>query len=173
MNVEAEKPMAASYGCFFSRPKVRVVLFISASVIIVIALMLARGFIVDSGAVSAQAIRQDGKRAVVGNNADGYGISDLANSDMVRDLPGKASIELKLGDGYYTLSKDSVAVGRPFNPDLTISLPSSYANQISLGLCEMIQNANANGDLEIEMHSSQTSLLWKYRGMLKYKDCLG
>jgi hypothetical protein len=101
-----------------------------------------------------------------------YDVSDLLDSDIVQDLPKNAVIELKLGEVYYSVSRDSVVSGRPSNPDLTISLPANYAGGIN-NLCETIRKANQNKDLGIEAHSSQTSLMWKYRGMLKYKGCLG
>lgn len=98
--------------------------------------------------------------------------SNLLKSDFVSDLPSNAVIELKLGDNYYSVTSDAVSLGRPANPDLTISLPQSYGGQISGDLCETIRKANKNRDLGIEMHASEMALAWKYRGMLKYKDCL-
>jgi len=101
-----------------------------------------------------------------------YDISDLLDNEIVQDLPESAVIELKVGEDYYTVSRDSISAGRPSSSDLTISLPADYADQISESLCEMIKRANENRDLEIEMHSSQTALMWKYRRMLKYRECL-
>lgn len=184
------------------RPMARVVLFMLGLIVIIAVLTIARGFIfdqpvspginvpegknsekeidLDEGDVKEEkhgvVIKKDGYGNVQVSNVEyqpiSYDISDLLESDMVKDLPNKAVISLKLGNEYYTVKKDSVSAGRPADPDLTISLPLSYAGQLSLGLCQMVKNANANKDLGIEMHASQTSLMWRYRGMLKYRDCL-
>ncbi|MFH1802988.1 MAG: hypothetical protein ABH864_06095 [archaeon] len=166
---------------------VRVLLFTAVLIIVVVVLTMAKGFILEDHASGKENIPPNSKPVVEENdgsvriNSNGklnfesisYDISVLLESDMVKALPKKAVIELKLGNQYYTVSRDSISAGRPSNPDLTISLPASYANQIALGLCAMVKNANENRDLGIEMHSSQTALMWKYKGMLKYKDCLG
>jgi hypothetical protein len=40
-------------------------------------------------------------------------------------------------------------------------------------LCDVIQQANKNGDLGSESKYSTMNLLIKYAGMLKYRDCFG
>jgi hypothetical protein len=164
------------------KPMVRVLLFMTAFIVILVALTVARGFILENTSEATQDNNQQTstatKRSSNNNNAlkfetIGYDISDLDKSEMIKDLPKSAVIELKLGENYYSIKKNSVSTGRPPNPDITISLPAEYISQISLGLCAMVKNANSNGDLSIKTHLSQTSLMWKYKGMLKYKSCLG
>lgn len=169
---------------------VRVLLFTAALIVIVAVLTIARGIIFEDGSASDSSgenllsskgiIVENGEGLVRITNGGGarfetmgYDISGLLNSDMVKDLPKKAVIELKLGEEYYAVTKDSISAGRPSNPDLTISLPAHYANQIAFGLCSMVKKASDNGDLSMEMHSSQAALMWKYKNMLKYKNCLG
>jgi len=51
---------------------------------------------------------------------------------------------------------------------------SKYLNELTdQNLCSIIRKAKSNNDLGIEMHISYAALLWKYRTVLKYKDCFG
>jgi len=40
-------------------------------------------------------------------------------------------------------------------------------------LCSVIATAKKNGDYATEIVRSKASLLWKYKGVMSYKDCLG
>lgn len=140
--------------------------------IVVAAALFAAGKFDVKESVSGRAV-SEGKTVSGKTESAKFDISNLMESEFVQDLPKNAVIELKLGENYYTVSKNSVTVGKPENPDLTISLPAKYMNDISAGLCETVKRANQNRELGMEIHASQTSLMWKYRGMLKYKDCLG
>lgn len=196
MIIDKDEPQIIAYGRMKNRrPMVRVVLFMVALLVIVAVLTIARGFIFDETGSSRYDVdkfaeiekesenvnkgmdkvvitKKKGEPARFDFEEINYDISGLLQSEMIRDLPEKSIVSLRLGGEYYTISKDSIIRGRPTNPDLTILLPLNYANQISNGLCGMIKSANTNGDLGIEMHSSKTSLMWKYRGMLKYRNCL-
>lgn len=109
--------------------------------------------------------------------------SYLSGQEFVKNLPKNAIINLKLynfntgereWEGSYTLSKASIKEGEDSNADMTIMLSSKYielANQYDF--CSLIKLANQNGDLGYEFHISKASLMWKYSGMMKYKDCLG
>ena len=96
----------------------------------------------------------------------------LSSQEIIKDLPKKGAIHLKVSDNDYTIKKSSVTKGAPSEPDITISLPSTYIPYLSEGLCSTLSKANANGDLSIELHLSKAELLWKYKSFLKYKDCL-
>jgi hypothetical protein len=99
-------------------------------------------------------------------------LSGLALSSLSQDLPKDASIELKLDSQSFSLSRGSIRSGKPKNPDITISLPMRYISK-EKDICEVISSANQNKDLSVTLHRSQTALLWKYRSMLKYRDCFG
>ena len=57
---------------------------------------------------------------------------------------------------------------------MIISIHSKYVSE-SYNFCNAIKQANRNGDLSYEVNPdlSKASLLWKYKSMMKYKDCLG
>lgn len=54
--------------------------------------------------------------------------------------------------------------------DIIISMNSKYFSLFG-DICNAIKTANQNGDLQYNVKISKTSLLWKYKGMLKYKNC--
>ena len=54
--------------------------------------------------------------------------------------------------------------------DIIISMNSKYFSLFG-DICHAIKTANQNGDLQYNVKISKTSLLWKYKGMLKYKNC--
>jgi len=56
------------------------------------------------------------------------------------------------------------------NPDIIISMNSKHFSLFG-DLCSAIKTANQNGDLQYSVKISKTSLLWRYKGMLKYKKC--
>ena len=99
--------------------------------------------------------------------------SYLSNFNMVNDLPKEANINIKFGDYDYIIKKGSVLEGIAENPDISINLPEEYISKLGYGLCEAIQEAIKNNDIGIELSVSNTELLWRYKGMLKYRDCVG
>jgi len=123
--------------------------------------------------ISGEAVLEgNGKLSIVKSPASGANILALKDNEIVKNLPNSAIISLKLGDEYYTVKKNSVTAGKPIDPDITISLPKSYSTKLSEDLCEVFRKANQNKEIAVEIHSSQSALLWKYKGMLKYKNCL-
>ncbi|MDO8517438.1 MAG: hypothetical protein Q7S33_04930 [Nanoarchaeota archaeon] len=74
----------------------------------------------------------------------------------------------------YAITKGSVKEGNVENPDITILLSSKYLNELTTSnFCSIIKKAKANNDLGIETSLSTPSLLWKFKSMTKYRDCLG
>jgi len=57
--------------------------------------------------------------------------------------------------------------------DAEIYLSSDYISELGLQeLCSSIKKAKTNGEFGAELKMSKASFLWKYKGMMKYKDCL-
>jgi hypothetical protein len=123
------------------------------------------------------------------NLTDNYVLPDfdktkqvLENQQIVKDTPSGGKINLKfyhfVGDcrkfdkiyllGGGTIKEENVP------GDIELLIKSDYANEITdSNLCEVVQKARANGDLEDIENAGDAKLLWVYGGMLKYKDCLG
>jgi hypothetical protein len=107
----------------------------------------------------------------------------LSQNDIVKDLPENAVLLLqfynfktgfRVWEKSYILKKNYVKEGSIENPDLTITLSSKYLGQMTPGnFCNVIQIARANNDLGIYTELSNTQLLWKFKSMYEYRECLG
>jgi len=104
----------------------------------------------------------------------------LKTQNIVKDLPSNAVIMLKLynydtgerqWESSYVIKKGSVTKGSVEEPDITLILASKYVPKLS-NFCGTIQTAKKNNDFGVETTMSQTALLWKYKSVMKYKDCL-
>lgn len=105
----------------------------------------------------------------------------LENSQLVKDLPEDAIISLKFynfnsgerqWEEAYIITKGKVQKGSSDNPDLEIIIHSKYIPELG-NLCQAVKNAKANGDLAFWSNINTAKFLWKYRSMLKYKECFG
>jgi len=97
----------------------------------------------------------------------------LSSLELTQDLPKKSSIHVKFGDLDYVATKGNVVRGLPENPDIVVTLPEKYIAIIGYGPCSAIREAIRNNELGIETSLSRSQLLWKYKGMLKYRKCAG
>lgn len=99
--------------------------------------------------------------------------SVLSKNTMIGAIPSDASIALKIGEKNYILEKGIVKEGNA-DSEITITLPEKYLEGLTnKNFCSVIQKANKNRDLGFETSLSKTSLAWKFKGMYKYRDCLG
>lgn len=102
------------------------------------------------------------------NNFAGY----LEQNVVISSLPKNAVISLKVDSEYYNVGKGSVVKSKAENPDLEVSIPGSYLAGMG-DFCNTVKNAINNGDAKIELKISRVSFLWKYKAVVKYKDCFG
>lgn len=107
----------------------------------------------------------------------------LESQKMIQELPKNAYIYLRLYnfdagvkqlEKSYVITKGNVEETDIQSIDKTkldaeVIINSKYG--LSYDLCTAIRQAIANNEFEYELKSSTTSLLWKYRGMIKYKNC--
>ena len=105
----------------------------------------------------------------------------IQGQQMVKDLPGNAAIGLKLynfdtserqWEESYVIKKGKVELGNTDSCDIIIVLNSKYVPELG-NFCGAVQKAKANGDFRIETFMSEAALMWKFKGMMKYKSCLG
>ncbi len=98
----------------------------------------------------------------------------LSQTNLIQDIPEEGVIAAYIGDEEYTLRKGSMSAGVPSNPDITLRIPETYlATMGQYGPCAAFAKARGDGALGIVMHTESSSLAWKYRGLAKYKSCLG
>jgi len=109
----------------------------------------------------------------------------LPQNEVIQALPENAKISISFfnfNTGYrewerdYLLTKakavqiDSI----PEDVDMKLIMHSRNVPLLKQGnLCEVIAIAKANGDFATETMISKTKLLWKYKSMMSYKECLG
>jgi hypothetical protein len=108
--------------------------------------------------------------------------SVMSEQPMVKDVPknGKIKIEFyhftqgcRIWDKYYFLSGGNVEESNA-QADIEVMLSSNYADRInSDNLCDIIAEARKNGDIAQWSNIGDTQLMWNYKGMLKYRSCLG
>ncbi len=108
----------------------------------------------------------------------------MSEQGLVKDVPSKGTISLKffhftegcrLWDKSYIISDGKISA-KDSEADIYIILSSNYVDRINEGnFCDIIKEARENGDLGQWTADgiSETTLLWRYKGMLKYADCLG
>ncbi len=109
-------------------------------------------------------------------------VSDLSKSGIVQDLPKDSILKLQFynfdsgqreWEKSYNLKKNLVEEGDELG-DIQIMMDSKYVGDFKVkGPCEVLTDAKDNGDFGIETKMSQSALMWKYKNMLKYRDCLG
>jgi len=101
---------------------------------------------------------------------------------MIKDVPKNAKINLN----FYHFVQDCRKIDKIYlftggnvkeeevKPDIDIFISSDYINKIKEGnLCEVLSEAWSNGDIDQEVYIGNTKLMWTYKGLLKYKSCLG
>ena len=108
--------------------------------------------------------------------------SMLSKNELVKNLPSTGIILLKfysikegskIFEKLYVIKKGDVKEGEE-KADITLEVDSKYLKVLTdQNFCSTMQSAQENGDFNSYTSISKTSLLWKYRGMLKYRSCLG
>ena len=107
--------------------------------------------------------------------------SILLTSEFIKDVPEKNPIVLQFYDfqdgeriwqsSFLIGESELLASG---DPSAYIIIHSKYISKLNgNNLCEILMEANKNGDLGFHSEYSKASLLIKYSGMLKHKSCLG
>ena len=93
-------------------------------------------------------------------------------SAFIQDLPKDAVIAFEIGEDKYTITRGSVKMEEASEYDFRLTLPEKYTSSMG-DLCGAIKTGKVNEDLGFESSLSTTSLMWKYKSALKYKDCFG
>ncbi|MBS3076158.1 hypothetical protein J4481_00250 [Candidatus Pacearchaeota archaeon] len=106
----------------------------------------------------------------------------LAGQEIIQSLPKNTAIDLKFFDFVngkrvwlreYSLENGKILEQKMESPEIIISLHSKYlAGLYQEDFCAVLKNANTNGDLGFETDLSTASLLWKFKSIIKYKECI-
>jgi len=111
------------------------------------------------------------------------GLSEkLSSTEIVQEFPKDTEVSLKfftftngerVWQNEYTLKKSSATEGKPSTSDAEIIMHSKYVNRIySEDFCNILKDANKNGDLAYTSDLNVIKLTWKFKSIVKYKDCL-
>jgi len=106
----------------------------------------------------------------------------ISGNGIVKAVPEESAILLKfynfdsgqrVFEKSYLITTGKIVEGTG-DSDVIILLHSKYLKELTnRNFCAIIKKANTNGDLGFETEMSSASLAWKFRSMLKYKECLG
>ena len=108
-------------------------------------------------------------------------IQTIKESDFFYDIPEKDPISIRF---FYfeegqRVWQDTFYMGHGELLDsaqagIKLTLHSKYIDELeNKDLCTVIQTANSNRDLGFDSPYSNSKLLWKYKSMLKHRDCFG
>ena len=110
-------------------------------------------------------------------------VQAFSGSSLVQDLPENSVVLLRFynfnsgereWEKSYVMKTGEAIEGYVDNADLTIIIHSKYLEQLTnKNFCEIVQTAKRNGDFGTESGLSNAALLWKFKSMLKYRDCFG
>ncbi|MBU0761028.1 MAG: hypothetical protein KJ600_04950 [Nanoarchaeota archaeon] len=182
MKIQRRNKKLETYGKVRDyRSRARVLLFSVVLIIFVVVLTIARGFLVPqapqflTGAVIAENVGNGKTNEEINYDFEkiNFDIGVLRDDEVVKSLPKSAVVWFCLGESCFTLSKNSVTAGKIGSADVLIGLPLKYVGELGRGLCNALGKANSNGELGIETEKTNAYLAWKYKGMLKYRECLG
>jgi len=108
----------------------------------------------------------------------------IESQKIIQELPKKALISLRLynfdtgirqWEKSYAITRGSVeVVNTPISNEdkLDVEIIIDSKHVLSAEFCTAIKQARANNDFGYELKSSRVALLWKYRGMMKYRGCV-
>lgn len=104
----------------------------------------------------------------------------IEKNPLVQDIPSDGTIILAFynktdnkNEKVFVLTRGKVEEKEGFG-DILLSLPSVYIEGLTnKNLCDKITEAKNNGDLQFHSPLSDKDLLWKYKSMIRYRDCLG
>jgi hypothetical protein len=107
----------------------------------------------------------------------------LSSSSIVNELPADASIVLRFynfnsgereWEKSYIILKGKVKEGYNADADMIVSLHSKYIEPLTnKNFCSIVKGAQKNGDFGYESKLSDARMLWKYKAMIKYRECFG
>ncbi len=151
-------------------------------VIVVITLAVVLFFIIDKSSKKGETVTtKDIKVVPLTLEEKQKVISTVLSSEFIKDIPENNPIALTFFsfENGERVWRDSFLIGRnqllsEGNPAVHLSLPSKYISEFSEdNLCDIIKEANKNGDLGFYSEHSEVSLFIKYAGMLKHRECFG
>jgi len=105
----------------------------------------------------------------------------IEDSPMVDAIPAKYPISFQIfyfEEGYrvwqnkYILADGGIVSGG--DPEVHLTLHARYLPEFeNRAFCDVLTQANKNRDLGFESELGEMTLMWRYKGLMGYKSCLG
>ena len=154
---------------------------------VIIALLLIGILIAINSFKSAKVVETgEATKGVIANSLAPLTKEDFASyleeQQFVKDLPKDVNINFRFynfnsgerqWEESYIITKGKVENGLHENPEATIILHSKYLIDLGNDFCNTIKKAKANGDVAVDTSLSKLELLWKFKSVLKYRECVG
>ena len=138
-------------------------------------------------ALASILIIQNKKSANLGNPTPTINVSYenfaevISKNSMIKALPKDEKILLRFYDfnsgertfdkSYY-LSAGRIEETKDESAEIVVLMHSKYMNGLTnKNLCSTFKKANQNRDFGIESSLSDVKMAWKFRALMKYKDC--
>ncbi|MCH7850521.1 MAG: hypothetical protein IH845_02655 [Nanoarchaeota archaeon] len=106
----------------------------------------------------------------------------ILNSEFVSDIPKDNPISLRFYyfDGSERVWQDEFILAdgqikESGTPLIYLTMHTKYLENLENGedLCDVVKLSKNNGELGFSSGLSETKLAWKYKSMLKHKECFG
>ena len=105
----------------------------------------------------------------------------IASSEFIKDVPEKNPVALIFYnfENGERVQQDAFLIGNnqllnEGTPSVYLTLHAKYISELNgNNLCDVIKEANKNGDLGFQSEYNTARLLLKYAGMLKHRACFG
>jgi len=98
----------------------------------------------------------------------------LEEHALIKELPKNSNVLLKLNGDSYFLGHGIVKKYSNSEADLEIVIPENYISKIGEeGLCIVMSEGLNSGEIKVETELSESELVWRYRDVLKYRECFG
>ena len=158
-----------------------VIVVISVLVMVVVAILFSKFFMTGNSVVSSSAGGQKIQISPLNSLERQKVINIIESNSLLGDMPKAGIISLRFFDfkdgkriwqDGFLIGKDGIL--QSGEPDIIVILHSKYIPEFNKdNFCEVIQKAKKNQDLGFISQSSSVKLLWKYKGMMKHKNCFG
>lgn len=155
--------------------------------IMVILTVLAASFFIlrekltEKNTESGSSSQQAGKYEALSQDEINKVSNAILASEFIKDIPEDSPISItffkfengeRIWQGGFLIGNNQLL--QSGNPGISIILHSKYISELNgNNLCDIIKEANKNGDLATESEYNKAGLFIKYAGLLKYKDCFG
>jgi len=154
---------------------------IAVLVVVFLGVLLTK-FLMTGNSVASSSVNGQNVQVFPLSSLERQKVADVVGANsLLKDMPNNGIVSLRFFDfkdgkriwqDGFLIGKDGIL--QSGEPDIIVILHSKYIPEFNKdNFCEVIQKAKKNQDLGFISQSSSVKLLWKYKGMMKHKNCFG